>query len=57
MAGRSDNFRVMERQTQLIDARLRRGRAVADYHVAVAQLQQLAGFLLEQYRVDVRPGR
>ena len=57
LAGRTDNFRVMERQTQLIDARLRRGRAVSDYHTAVAQLQQLGGFLLEQYKVDVRPGR
>ena len=55
LAARSDNFRVMERQTQLIDARLRRGRAVTDYHVAVAKLQQLSGVLLEQYRVDVRP--
>jgi outer membrane protein TolC len=57
ISGRADNFAVMQRQTQLIEARLRRGRAVADYHVAVAQLQQLSGVLLEQYRVDVRPGR
>ncbi len=57
ITGRSDNFAVMQRQTQLIEARLRRGRAVADYHTAVAQLQQLSGVLLEQYRVDVRPGR
>ncbi|HWU90900.1 MAG TPA: TolC family protein [Kofleriaceae bacterium] len=57
LAGRSDNFRVMDRQTQLVDARLRRGRAVADYHTTVAQLQQLSGLLLEQHRVDVRPGR
>jgi outer membrane protein TolC len=55
--GRADNFAVMQRQTQLIEARLRRGRAVADYHTAVAQLQHLSGVLLEQYRVDVRPGR
>jgi outer membrane protein TolC len=57
IAGRADNFAVMQRQTQLIESRLRRGRAVADYHMAVAQLQQLSGTLLEQYRVDVRPGR
>ena len=57
IAGRADNFAVMQRQTQLIEARLRRGRAVADYHTAVAQLQQLSGVLLEQHRVDVRPGR
>lgn len=54
-AQRSDNFRVMERQTQLVDARLRRGRAVVDYHIAVAQLQYLSGMLLEQYGVAVRP--
>jgi outer membrane protein TolC len=57
ITGRSDNFAVMQRQTQLIEARLRRGRAVTDYHTAVAQLQQLSGVLLDQYRVDVRPGR
>ncbi|HWO26094.1 MAG TPA: TolC family protein [Kofleriaceae bacterium] len=57
ITGRSDNFAVMQRQTQLIEARLRRGRAVTDYHTAVAQLQQLSGVLLEQHRVDVRPGR
>ncbi len=57
ISGRADNFAVMQRQTQLIEARLRRGRAVADYHTAVAQLQHLSGTLLEQYRVDVRPGR
>lgn len=57
LAGRADNFAVMQRQTQLIESRLRRGRAVADYHTAVAQLQQLSGVLLEEHRVDVRPGR
>jgi len=55
MAGRSTNFQVMQQQGQLIDARLGRGRAVADYHEAVAQLQFLSGVLLEQYRVNVRP--
>ena len=36
-------------------ALLSRGRAVADYHIAVAQLQFLSGTILEQYRVNVRP--
>ncbi len=49
------NFSVMQRQSELIEARLRRGRAVADYHIAVAQLQYLSGTLLEQYRVNARP--
>ncbi len=49
------NFDVMQRQTELVNARLRRGRAIADYHLAVANVQFLGGFLLEQYRVNVRP--
>jgi len=57
LAGRTNNFQVMQRQTQLIEARMRRGRAVADYRVAVAQLQYLSGTLLDAYRVRVRsPG-
>jgi outer membrane protein TolC len=55
LAQRSTNFQVMQRQTQVIDARLRRGRAVADYRVAVAQLQYLSGTLLDAYRIRVRP--
>ncbi len=54
-AGKSTNFEVLDRQTKLIDSQLRRGRAVADYHQAVAQLQFLSGVILEQYRVNVRP--
>ena len=55
MVGRTTNFQVMQRQTDLIEARLRRGQAVADYHKAVAQLQFLSGDILSQYRVNVRP--
>jgi outer membrane protein TolC len=54
LAQRSNNFQVMQRQTQLADARLRRGRAVADYHIAVAQLRYLSGTLLDAYRIRVR---
>jgi outer membrane protein TolC len=54
-ANKSTNFQVMNRQSQLIDAKLRRGRAIADYHVAIAQLQFLGGMLLDQYRIDVHP--
>ncbi|HMG52078.1 MAG TPA: TolC family protein [Kofleriaceae bacterium] len=57
LAQRSNNFQVMTRQTQLIDARLRRGRAVTDYRVAVAQLQYLSGTLLDAYRIRVRTAR
>jgi outer membrane protein TolC len=55
MANRTSNFQVMQRQTELVEARLRRARAIADYHKAVAQLQFLAGVILDQYRVNVRP--
>ncbi|HTL32188.1 MAG TPA: TolC family protein [Kofleriaceae bacterium] len=54
-AGRTNNFQIMQRQTDLIEAKLRRGQAVADYHKAVAQLQFLSGDILGQYRVNVRP--
>jgi outer membrane protein TolC len=54
LAQRSTNFQVMQRQTQVIDAEIRRGRAVADYHIAVAQLQYLSGTLLDAYRIHVR---
>jgi outer membrane protein TolC len=53
MGGKADNFKVLQRQTELTDARLKFGRAVADYHIAVATLQYLSGYLLEQYGVDV----
>src|SRR5258708_25048111 len=55
LVSRTTNFQVMQRQSDLIEARLRRGRAVADYHIAVAELQYLSGLLLEQYRIDVKP--
>ncbi len=55
MVARTTNFNVMQRQGELIEARLRRGAAVADYHKAVAQLQFLSGIILDQYRVDVKP--
>lgn len=54
LAQRSNNFQVMQRQSQLIEAKLRRGRAITDYHVAVAQLQFLSGTLLDTYRIHVR---
>ncbi|HEX7838222.1 MAG TPA: TolC family protein [Kofleriaceae bacterium] len=54
LAQRSTNFQVMQRQTQLIEAELRRGRAVAEYRIAVSQLQFLSGTLLDTYRIHVR---
>jgi len=55
LAQRSTNFQVMQRLAQVSDAQLRRGRAIADYHIAVAQLQYLSGTLLDAYRIHVRP--
>jgi len=55
LADRSTNFQVMQRQTNVIDAKLRRGVAVRDYRIAVAQLQYLTGSLLDAYRIHVRP--
>jgi cobalt-zinc-cadmium efflux system outer membrane protein len=57
IANRSSNIQVLKQQTALVEARLRRGKAIIDYHQAVAQLQFLSGTLLEQYRVNVRTRR
>ncbi len=53
-APNSTNFQVMQVQTKLIEARLRRGQAVAAYRKAVAQLQFLSGTLLDTYRIHVK---
>jgi outer membrane protein TolC len=55
VAGRTTNAQVMQRQGELINARLAIGRAQADYHIAVTQLQYLSGVLLDQYGIDVKP--
>jgi outer membrane protein TolC len=55
IAGRTTNANVMQRQGELINARIAIGRAQADYHIAVAQLQYLSGVLLDQYGIDVKP--
>ncbi len=55
IAGRTTNYNVMQRQDSLITARLNLARAIADYHIAVIQLQYLSGTLLDQYGVDVKP--
>jgi outer membrane protein TolC len=52
----STNFQVMQVQTKLIEARLRRGQAVAAYRTAVAKLQFLSGTLLDAYRIHIRTG-
>ena len=59
LAQRSTNAQVMQRQSQLAEARMRRGRAVADYHLAVVSLQFLSGTLLDAYRIHpkARAGR
>ncbi|HET9625868.1 MAG TPA: TolC family protein, partial [Kofleriaceae bacterium] len=54
LAGRATNFEVMQRQQQVLESELRRGKAVADYRTAVVKLQFLAGTLLDAYRIHVR---
>ncbi|HEX3476652.1 MAG TPA: TolC family protein, partial [Kofleriaceae bacterium] len=53
----STNFQVMQVQTKLVEARLRRGQAVAAYRTAVAKLQFLSGTLLDAYRIRIRTGQ
>lgn len=55
LAARTTNYNVMQRQGELVNARLAIVRAQADYHIAVATLQYFSGTLLDQYGVDVRP--
>lgn len=52
MANHTNNFQVMQRQTQLIESQLKRGRAIVDWRIAVADLQYLSGMLLEQYGIS-----
>lgn len=55
LAQRSTNFQVMQRQGELVDAQLKRGRAIVEYHQAVTQLRYLSGTLLDHYNLDVNP--
>jgi len=55
LAGKSTAFQVMQKQTDVANAKKRRARAIADYHIAVAQLQALSGTLLAQYDINIRP--
>jgi outer membrane protein TolC len=57
VAGKTSSHAVLGRQKDLIDAELRKGRSIADYHVAVAELQYLTGVILEQYRINIQPKR
>jgi outer membrane protein TolC len=57
LVARTSNFAVLERQDELIDAHLRRGRAIADYHQAVARLQFLTGDLLASHGVEIERER
>lgn len=57
LVARTSNYAVLERQDELIDAHLRRGRAIADYHQSVARLDFLTGDLLERHGVEVQRER
>jgi outer membrane protein TolC len=53
-AGRSTSYNVLDRQTEVDEARLLRARAIADYHQAVARVELESGELLEKWGVDLR---
>ncbi len=56
-SGKGSGFTISQRQSELVESTVRKGRAIADYHIAVAQLESLSGTLLQHYGVDVRPNR
>jgi len=57
VASKTSSHAVLGRQKDLIEAELKRGRAIADYHGAVAELQFLTGVILDQYRINIHPKR
>jgi outer membrane protein TolC len=57
LVARTSNFAVLERQDELIEAHLRRGRAISDYHQSVARLEFLTGDLLDRHGVEVQRPR
>jgi outer membrane protein TolC len=57
VASKTSSHAVLGRQKDLIEAELKRGRAIADYHSAVAELQFLTGVILDQYRINIHPKR
>lgn len=56
-AARTSNFDVLKRQEELVEGQIRKARAIADYHIAVAKLEFLTGTLLDRYGVEVRARR
>jgi len=57
VTSKTTSHAVLGRQKDLVEAELKRGAAVADYHKAVAELQFLTGVILDQYRINVQPKR
>jgi outer membrane protein TolC len=53
-AGRQTSYIVLERQTEVDEARLLQARAVADFHQAVAAVQLQSGIILSRWGVEVR---
>jgi outer membrane protein TolC len=56
-AGRTTSYIVLERQTEVDEARLLRARAIADYHQAVARVELESGELLARWGVVLRDKR
>ncbi len=53
-AGETTNFFVLTRQNQLSEARSREMRTLADYNVAVAQLQRATAATLEKFGIQLK---
>jgi len=53
-AGRQTSYIVLERQSEVDEARLLRARAIADYHQAVATVELESGELLGRWGVELR---
>jgi outer membrane protein TolC len=53
-AGETTNFFVLTRQNQLSEARSREIRTLADYKIAVAQLQRAMAGTLESFNIQLR---
>jgi outer membrane protein len=53
-AGETTNFFVLTRQNQLSEARSRELRTLADYNIAVAQLQRSIAGTLDQFNIQLK---
>jgi HAE1 family hydrophobic/amphiphilic exporter-1 len=53
-AGETTNFFVLTRQNQLSEARTREMRTLADYNIAVSQLQRAIATTLDDFKIELK---